>query len=92
MFKWTRLPEGVDPWETPGVLGLDYDKDDSIWAWVDTFQYPYPLEEGKIMKTTVKNTAEQIIFYALLIVLIMGSATACAWLFKAWMAANGVPF
>jgi len=43
-------------------------------------------------KAKAKATIEQIIFYALLILLIMGSATACAWLFKAWMAANGVPF
>jgi len=44
------------------------------------------------MKAKVKDTADQIVFYALLIVLILGSGSACAWLFKMWMAANTIPF
>lgn len=42
------------------------------------------------MGIKVKNTFEQIVFYAFLIMFIIGSGTACAWLFKMWMAANSI--
>jgi len=44
------------------------------------------------MKTKVKprDAIEQIITYAILIMLLIGSATACGWLFKVWAATNGI--
>lgn len=55
MYTWMKLPEGIDPWETSGVYGVDYDEDNSVWVWVDTGSYPYlpevtPSGHGWILK------------------------------------------